>query len=232
MSICTNEYKRTVIRGDSDRFRVTFTKRTEVNGVENFEPIDITGWDVRFTVRKDVPATEINDETDALIHKNAILTDPKNGIAIIYVPAEETTKLDPGIYYYDIQYIKPLDDFGYNQVHSIRRAKYEIIGDITRDIDYTISGGSASDFAVTDESDYVVINNVETDEEGNKTIVPVTILNPCKDFNGGEAEELPLERMLDGGNAKLDKPELKVLKHENSFFDKEDNDLADDGYEI
>ena len=35
------DYKRTVIRGDSDKFRVTFAKKKVVNGYDEFEPIKI-----------------------------------------------------------------------------------------------------------------------------------------------------------------------------------------------
>lgn len=231
MTTCTYDYKRTVIRGDSDRFRVSFTKRKIVNGIEEYEPIDITGWNVRFTVRAEAPSSEVYDDVDALIALNAMIVDPENGIAIVYVPAEETTKLDVGTYYYDIQYIKPRDEFGYNEVHSIRKAKYVILGDITRDIDYTIDGGNATDFSIVDETDYIVVNNVDRDEEGNAVINPVVILDPCKDINGGSAEEERTDRVIDGGNAKLD---IEVETYNNrkpNFFDPVE-DEADDGYEI
>lgn len=225
------DYKRTVIRGDSDKFKVTFTKKKAVNGCNEFEPIDITGWNVRFTVRPEVPSSKIYDDTDALIAIDAIIVDPENGVAIIYVPAEETTKLDVGTYYYDIQYIKPKDEFGYNEVHSIRKAKYIIVGDITRDINYTIDGGNATDFTMVDETDYIVVNNVERDEEGNAVINPTVILDPCKGFNGASAEDERIDRVVDSGNARLD---VNVETYENrkpNFFDPVE-DEADDGYEI
>lgn len=231
MTTCTYDYKRTVIRGDSDRFRVSFAKRKIVNGIEEYEPIDITGWNVRFTVRAEAPSSEVYDDVDALIALNAIIVDPENGIAIVYVPAEETTKLDVGTYYYDIQYIKPRDEFGYNEVHSIRKAKYVILGDITRDIDYTIDGGNATDFSIVDETDYVVVNNVDKDEEGNAVVNPVVILDPCKDINGGSAEEERTDRVIDGGNAKLDIEVETYANRKPNFFDPV-KDEADDGYEI
>ena len=225
------DYKRTVIRGDSDKFRVTFAKKKVVNGYDEFEPIDITGWNVRFTVRPEAPSSEVYDDTDALIAIDAIIVDPENGVAIVYVPAEETTKLDVGTYYYDIQYIKPRDDFGYNEVHSIRKAKYVIIGDITRDIDYTIDGGNAIDFEIVDETDYIVVNNVDKDEEGNAVINPVVILDPCKGLNGASAEDERIDRVIDGGNARLD-IEVETYKNRKpNFFDPVE-DEADDGYEI
>lgn len=207
----TSRYDRTVIRGDSDRFKVTFKKRTIVNGKEYFEPIDITDWNVFFTVRKDVPATEIRDDNDAIIKIDAVITNAEEGIAVVYVKAEDTTKIEPGTYYYDIQYIRPADEFGNHQVRSIRKAKYVILGDITRRGNYTVDGGNAFDFKNTEE---------------------VEIVDPCDGYNGGHAVNTDyLGRVLDAGNAKSEIPQIEFKKYTPTFFDgvKED---ADDGYEI
>jgi hypothetical protein len=232
MSCCTTKYNRTIIRGDSDRFKVTFTKKTTVNGKDVYEPVDITNWTVRFTVREDVPATDITSDTDALINIEADLVTPKEGIAMVYVPATITTKIEPGTYYYDIQYIKPTDEYGYNQIHSIRKAKYIIVGDITRDNTLKLDGGNSTDFSITDETDYTVTYTVETDKETlEEKLVPVATLNPCKDYDGGYADKEAIARFIDGLNAKYEKAPIDYVQHKDYDSDEEVDD-ADDGYEI
>jgi len=141
---------RTIIRGDSDKIRLTFTKKVSdepktghkgcsclyglnTGKKEKTYPIDITGWEINFTVRATVPDSSITSDSDALISQKGTILDAENGIAMVYVPSETTTVLLPGIYFYDIQVIKPFDEYGYRQVSSIRRGKYVVIGDITRD---------------------------------------------------------------------------------------------------
>ena len=139
---------RTIIRGDSDKFRITFTKPVATqnsNYTNSFcsnskvklktIPIDITGWAIRFTVRPNVPESSVIDDTDALISEEAILVDPVNGVAVVYVKAETTLLLDPGVYLYDIQVTRPKDEYGFQEVSSIKRGKYVIVGDITRNQD-------------------------------------------------------------------------------------------------
>ena len=145
---------RTIIRGDSDKFRITFTKQIPstknsghgdcscLTGLDkaktNKQPIDITGWSIRFTVRPDVPESSVIDDTDALISEEAILADPVNGVAIIYVKSETTLPLEPGVYLYDIQVTRPKDEYDFQEVSSIKRGKYVIVGDITRNQDITL----------------------------------------------------------------------------------------------
>lgn len=224
-------YNRTVIRGDSDRFRVTFTKNKTVNGIDTFEPIDITGWTVYFTVRPEVPSTDVRTDNDALIHKEGVLVDSTNGVAVIYVTAEETTKLDPGTYYYDIQYVRPLDEFGHHQVRSIRKAKYNIIGDITRDNSHVINGGNAYDFKDTNINDYVIISPPMEEGEIDPGFTPLLVLDPRTGYNGGYAKKETIMRLLDGGNAKSEPHTIEYKIKSPSFFDDE-QDNADDGYEI
>ena len=78
------------------------------------------------------------DDTDALISEEAILADPVNGVAIIYVKSETTLSLEPGVYLYDIQVTRPKDENGFQEVSSIKRGKYVIVGDITRNQDITL----------------------------------------------------------------------------------------------
>lgn len=230
---CTNNYNRTIIRGDSDRFKVTFTKRVVIKGKETFEPIDITDWTVRFTVRPEVPPTATLTDDDALIKIEAKLIAPKEGIAMVHVPAEITTKIEPGTYFYDIQYIRPADEFGYNQIRSIRKAKYNIIGDITRDNTFKLDGGNSADFMLTDDTDYVVMYEIEVDEETEEErYIPIVTLNPCKEYNGGYAEKEPIERFIDGCDAKAEKHIVKYTEHNKDIFKDDVLDDADDGYEI
>lgn len=232
---CTQNYNRTIVRGDSDRFKITFTKKTIVNNKEHFEPIDITGWTVRFTVREEVPATSIIDDKDAILSITADVFNPKEGMALIYVPAELTTKIEPGNYFYDVQYIRPADEYGFHQVRSIRKAKYTVVGDITRDNAFRLNGGCCADFKDTDETDYVVYYEEMIDEKtGAERLMPVSVLNPCKDYNGGSAEKEPIDRFIVGGDAKAEIPKVKFTQHKPLFTDpvEDEYDDADDGYEI
>ena len=77
---------RTIIRGDSDKFQITFEKKVAegksksgscscLHGLnpkkEQTYPIDITGWNIRFTVRPEVPDAETMSDDDALISEEA-----------------------------------------------------------------------------------------------------------------------------------------------------------------
>lgn len=156
---------RTIIRGDSDKFQITFEKKVSdiapkkswgcscLTGLPNSSkektyPIDITGWNIRFTVRAEIPDSETVSDDDALISEKAEIVDAENGIAMIYVKSDNTTALLPGTYYYDIQVIKPVDEYGYRQVSSIRKGKYVVLSDITRREDVY----PASDFKIIYEA--------------------------------------------------------------------------------
>ena len=147
---------RTVIRGDSDKFRITFAKQISstknsghggcscLTGLDksktNKQPIDITGWSIRFTVRPNVPDSSVMDDIDALISEEAILADPVNGVAIIYVKPETTLSLEPGDYLYDIQVTRPKDEYGFQEESSITRNQ-----DITLDEEDNESTNNADD---------------------------------------------------------------------------------------
>lgn len=119
---------RKVIRGDSDRIELKFTKKNGNSKVS----VDITDWNIKFTVRAQVPDNSVIDDSDALISQEAIIVNAEEGIAHIYIESEETKKIVPGKYLYDIQVVWPEDDFGFKKVKSITRGKYVVIGDITR----------------------------------------------------------------------------------------------------
>ena len=175
---------RTIIRGDSDKFQITFKKQVNtgskkagscscLNGImpqkQVTYPIDITGWNIRFTVRPEVPTTDIVSDDDALISEEAEIIDAENGVAMIYVKSDNTTALIPGTYYYDIQVIKPVDEFGYRQVSSIRKGKYIVIGDITRREDVY----PASDFKIVynGETYNILLENVSCGSTSSEKVI-------------------------------------------------------------
>lgn len=119
---------RKVIRGDSDRIQVKFTKK---NG-KSKTPVDITDWTIKFTVRKEVPASSVVDDNDAILTADGTIVNAEEGIAHIYIESEQTKQVEPGKYLYDIQVVWPIDDFGYQKVKSIVRGRYIVVGDITR----------------------------------------------------------------------------------------------------
>lgn len=119
---------RKVIRGDSDRIQVKFTKKKGKFKI----PVDITGWTIKFTVRKEVPDSSVMDDNDAMIKADGMIVNAEEGLVHIYIESEQTKQLEPGKYLYDLQVVWPVDDFGHQKVKSIVRGKYIIIGDITR----------------------------------------------------------------------------------------------------
>ena len=228
---------RTIIRGDSDKFQITFEKQVNtgskkagscscLHGITPQKqvtyPIDITGWNIRFTVRPEVPTADTVSDDDALISEEAEIIDAENGIAMIYVKSDNTTALIPGTYYYDIQVIKPVDEFGYRQVSSIRRGKYVVIGDITRREDVY----PASDFKIIYDG----------------TTYNVTLLNVIGGSTSSEKVILSNVRVIsekDGHVILGFVPESVVPplpdKDEDGYIDDDDpygNDDADDGYTI
>lgn len=63
---------------------------------------------------------------------DGMVVNAEEGIAHIYIEAEQTKQVELGKYFYDIQVVWPTDDFGHQKVKSIVRGKYIVIGDITR----------------------------------------------------------------------------------------------------
>ena len=119
---------RKVIRGDSDRIELKFTKKNGNSKVS----VDITDWNIKFTVRKEVPDVAVIDDSDALISAEAVIVNAEEGIAYIFIESDKTKDITPGKYLYDMQVTWPEDDFGFRKVKSITRGQYIIIGDITR----------------------------------------------------------------------------------------------------
>jgi hypothetical protein len=115
---CTTD--RTVIRGDSDNFTISFKD-------SNGDAIDITDWTVWFTVRSSVPNTsETTDDNAVISVKNEVHSDALNGQTLIEI-SHDDTDVNPKSYFYDIQYKKPD-----GTVKSSGHYRYIVIPDITR----------------------------------------------------------------------------------------------------
>ena len=119
---------RQIIRGDTDDFTIRFNDVTlNKMGIEIKTPIDITTWDIKFTVRRDIPSTDVTDDNDALISKTAIITNGTHGEAVFNINSNDTN-IDEGNYWYDIQYTVN------GVTKSLRKARYIIVSDVTRNI--------------------------------------------------------------------------------------------------
>ena len=110
-----------IVRGDTDTVTVTFTD--DCTG----DAIDITGYTVWLTVRESIPATTVEDDTDALISKE-YTSGGVSGIATFNFSSTDTN-IDVGTYFYDIQY-KDADD----NVETLGVSNFKITGDITRSV--------------------------------------------------------------------------------------------------
>ena len=111
---------REMIRGDSDVFTVTFKDSTGT-------PIDVTGWEVRYTVRDSVASTGTTSDTNAAISSLATIPVGTDGVAEFNVLPSET-QIDPKKYLYDIQY---KDTNGV--IKSIPSGVLLVTADVTRD---------------------------------------------------------------------------------------------------
>ena len=111
---------RTIFRSDNDIFTVNFADDAGV-------AINITGYEVRFTVRPSNPTTATADDTDAIISSLSTIPLGTDGKAEFNITSSETD-IDPTEYLYDIQYKKPS-----GAVKTIGKAKYIVKADITRD---------------------------------------------------------------------------------------------------
>lgn len=87
-------------------------------------PIDATGWTIYFTVRVDVAATSISDDTDSVITK--VISGEATGIQTLLLTSSDTD-IDPDEYVYDFQ-IKKSD----GTITSSDTASFIVNGDVTR----------------------------------------------------------------------------------------------------
>ena len=107
-------------RGDTAKYNIYFKDTNE-------DPIDITGYTVWFTVRRDEPASSVEDDSDADLAGEAIdQASFSAGLAVIEFSATDTT-LDFGYYWYDIQYKKPD-----GTIYSSAAGEFIVSADITR----------------------------------------------------------------------------------------------------
>ena len=107
--------KNALICGDDRSLIVTF-------------PMDITGYDIFFTVKSSEGLTPDND-IDAVIAK-----DTANGVTILGSVAtialsNTDTRVTPGQYVYDIQAVSPG-----GLVSSTKKQEIEFVSDVTKDI--------------------------------------------------------------------------------------------------
>lgn len=104
-----------LIRGDDKSYKIVISNSDG--------PIDITGYAFFFTVKKNLR----DGDEDALIAKDwTTHTDPTNGTTHA-VLTNADTNVNPGTYYYDIQYKTPG-----GAVTSIKYGKINIYADVTR----------------------------------------------------------------------------------------------------
>ena len=107
-----------IYRGDDDERLITFTDSDDV-------AIDITGWKIYFTVKKD----KDDSDDDALITKDwTSHTDPTEGETTLSL-SDSDTDIDPGMYICDIQ-VKKAD----LSIKTVVVMPFEVHTDITRRI--------------------------------------------------------------------------------------------------
>ena len=109
---------RRIVRGDDDSFSILFKDNSG-------NLLDLTNYTVWFTVRRYLPSTAIESDTDATI---SIMIDyfPNLGTVSIELTSE-MTDIDSGNYYYDIQYKKPN-----GKIKSTGYFKFTVVDDVTR----------------------------------------------------------------------------------------------------
>lgn len=111
----------TITRSDSLKFTMNFTS--------DGSPVDLTGAEIRLTVRINSPKTDVTDDTEAKISSLAVITDAVGGVADFNITPSETD-IDPLDYLYDIQY---KDSTGFTRTINPKPLLFRVIGDITRD---------------------------------------------------------------------------------------------------
>jgi hypothetical protein len=112
------DYDLSIIKGNSKNYRLAFETTSG-------DALDITGYTVFFTVKKNVNQTD----DQAIISKtNTTHSNPTGGISIITITTTDTSSLQPGVYLYDIGYV--------NAAGTAKKTsdpeKFEVIGNITR----------------------------------------------------------------------------------------------------
>lgn len=109
-----------IIRGDDKNITLTFKDSSG-------DPIDTTGYEIKFTVAKNIPASTVVDDDDAVITKTIAGTN--TGIVTIAILSADTNALEAIDYKADIQVKNAL-----NKIHSTKIFIFRILPDITREI--------------------------------------------------------------------------------------------------
>lgn len=104
-------------RGDSREYSLSFT---DSQGVK----IDITGWKVYFTLKKN----EVDGDSNASVKKDVTEHEaPTEGKTKIVLASADTDNLEPGEYHYDIQ-VKTAN----GSIMTVAKGRMAIKVDITR----------------------------------------------------------------------------------------------------
>lgn len=105
-------------RGNDRNLNVTITK--------DGSAVDITGWNIRFTVKKtaDLADSAAIINTLVTVHEN-----PTGGITNIPINASDTVSEDVGNYVFDL---KVEDDQG--KLHSSETGAFEIVQEVTDEV--------------------------------------------------------------------------------------------------
>ena len=124
-----------IVRGDTLRYRFTFTDNTGTEEVPVLAPSDITGWLLYFTLKLDEEDTDANaalqvfttagDNSGGVDYPDDLL----GGILYLTVPSTATDPLVPGEkYQYDFQRVIPGTP---PDVHTTERGSVKVLRDTT-----------------------------------------------------------------------------------------------------
>lgn len=108
---------------DIQVYRWDTFKRTISYTDDNWDPIDITGSTTTFTVK----SCEEDPDVDAIIQKDADITDATGGIATLVITATEMADITPDTYVYDLQYKTLAGD-----VTTLLKWEFKVTYDITQ----------------------------------------------------------------------------------------------------
>lgn len=109
---------RRVKKAVEDKFSMKIdTERVSKLGIVTINPVDLTGWKFRMFVHKHV---EYCPE-QTLFKTVGYVPDPENGI-VFFLTAACKTDLDPGMYWYCVEYETPN-----GKMYRTESAKYEIV---------------------------------------------------------------------------------------------------------
>ena len=95
-------------RGDTKRYKFSFTQNTGTQEVPVYTPVDITNWAIFFTLK----VNQDDADTIAAAQVKAVaggyaFDDPANGIMYLVMGSDVSDAIEPGKYYYDFQRVIP-----------------------------------------------------------------------------------------------------------------------------